>query len=58
MMVGHVYGLTITWTSCPSFPEKQKVGGVSGNPLLYLNRHTQTDRQTHRPSTVTLAAEG
>ena len=31
--VGHVYGLTVTWTSCPSFAEKQKVGGVSGNPL-------------------------
>ena len=34
--VGHVYELTITWTSCPSFAEKQKVGGVSGNPLRYL----------------------
>ena len=34
--VGHVYGLTITWTSFPSFAEKQKVGGVSGNPLCYL----------------------
>ena len=30
--VGYVYGLTTTWTSCRSFAEKQKVGGVSGNP--------------------------
>ena len=34
--VGHVYKLTITWTSCPSFAEKKKVGGVSGTPLRYL----------------------
>ena len=34
--MGYVYGLTITWTSCPSFAKKQKVGGVSGNPLHYL----------------------
>ena len=37
--VGYVYGLTTTWTSCRSFAEKQKVGGVSGNPgnpLRYL----------------------
>ena len=27
-----MYGLTIIWTSCPSFAEKQKVGGVSENP--------------------------
>ena len=35
--VGYVYGLTTTWTSCRSFAEKQKVGGVSGNPLRYLS---------------------
>ena len=41
--VGYLYGLTTTWTSCHSFAEKQKVGGVSGNPtpsgnpLRYLN---------------------
>ena len=41
--VGYVYGLTTTWTSCRSFAEKRKVGGVSGNPtpsgnpLRYLN---------------------
>ena len=34
--VGYVYGLTTTWTSRRSFAEKQKVGGVSGNPLRYL----------------------
>ena len=27
-----MYELTTTWTSCRSFAEKQKVGGVSGNP--------------------------
>ena len=27
--------IILTWTSCPSFAEKQKVGGVSGNPLRY-----------------------
>ena len=31
MKVGLVHGLTITWTSCPSFAEKQKVAGMSGN---------------------------
>ena len=34
--VGYVHGLTTTWTSCRSFAEKQKVGGVSGNLLRYL----------------------
>jgi len=35
--VGYVYGLTTTWTSCRCFAEKQKVGGVSRNPLRYLS---------------------
>ena len=26
--VGYMYGLTTTWTSCRSFAEKQKVGGM------------------------------
>ena len=33
--MGHVYELIIT--SCPSFAEKQKVGGVSGNPSVTLH---------------------
>ena len=34
--MGYVYGLTTTWTSCRSFAEKLKVGGMSGNSLRYL----------------------
>ena len=37
MKVRHVYGLATVSTRYRSFPEKQKVCGVSGNPTLSGN---------------------
>ena len=43
--MGHVYELTIAWTSCPSFAEKQKVGDVlhSNGELLGISRGKRQD---------------
>ena len=50
--VGHVYELTITWTSCP-FAEKQKVGGVSGNrPLSYIRTVSYSVHRVGRDKTL------
>ena len=53
--MGHVYELAITWTSCPSFAEKQKVGGVSGNPSVTLHSNGEllgTSRRKRQDATL------
>ena len=35
--MGHVYGLTITWTSCPSFAESRKPAACPETPSVTLH---------------------
>ena len=53
--MGDVYELTITWTSCPSFTEKQKVGGGPETPSVTLHSNSElliTSRGNRQDATL------